>query len=101
MTIPDIGVRHMAVVLRYWVDDWATWKQVTKGEASINRLRWVDTKADAINLADFEYWSQLVMREFYRTAMKMVPGYKFRESRHSPNSRPMRRRLDRFGQVCH
>lgn len=72
----DIGVRHMAVVLRYWVDDWSEWRNVGKGEASINRLRWVDTKADAINLSDFEYWSQLVVRSFFPASMKMVPGYK-------------------------
>ncbi|MCD1641920.1 HTH domain-containing protein [Aurantimonas coralicida] len=72
----DVGVRHMAVVLRYWVDDWAKWRSVAKGEASINKLRWVDTASEAINLSDFEYWSQLVIRSFFTSSMRMVPSYK-------------------------
>jgi predicted NUDIX family phosphoesterase/dephospho-CoA kinase len=72
----DVGVRHMAVVLRYWIDDWSQWRSVTKGEASINKLRWLDTVGETINLSEFEYWSQLVIRSFFQSSMKMVPGYK-------------------------
>lgn len=72
----DVGVRHMAVVLRYWVDDWSQWRSVTKGEASINKLRWLDTVGETINLSEFEYWSQLVIRSFFQSSMKMVPSYK-------------------------
>lgn len=71
-----VGIRHMAIVLRYWVEDWATWKGVTRGEASINRLRWVDTVNETINLSEFEYWSQLVVRRFFPSSMAMVPGFK-------------------------
>ncbi|MGS1097577.1 HTH domain-containing protein [Aquamicrobium terrae] len=82
----DVGVRHMAVVLRFWVDDWSQWRAVTKGEASINKLRWIDTAGETINLSEFEYWSQLVIRAFFPSSMQMVPSYKiqrraiFRES---------------------
>jgi predicted NUDIX family phosphoesterase len=72
----DVGVRHMAVVLRYWVDDWTQWKSVGRGEASINRIRWLDTLKDSIHLAEFEYWSQLVLRSFFKSSMEMVPSYK-------------------------
>jgi predicted NUDIX family phosphoesterase len=72
----DVGVRHFAVVLRYYVDDWQRWKKVSRGEASINRLRWLDTVNEPINLSDFEYWSQLVVRWFYPSTMTMVPNYK-------------------------
>lgn len=72
----DVGVRHLAVVLRYYVDDWQSWKRVSRGEASINRLRWLDTISESIRLAEFEYWSQLVLRWFFRSTMTMVPGYK-------------------------
>jgi len=72
----DVGIRHMAIVLRYWVDDWSQWRSVTKGEASINKLRWLDTVGETINLSEFEYWSQLVIRSFFTSSMKMVPSYK-------------------------
>lgn len=72
----DVGVRHVAVVMRYWVDDWAQWRCVTKGEASINRLRWLDTVRETIDLSEFEYWSQIVIRYFFQSSMKMVPSYK-------------------------
>ncbi|WP_292489506.1 HTH domain-containing protein [Mesorhizobium sp.] len=72
----DVGVRHLAVVLRYWVEDWSNWRSVTRGEASINKLRWLDTAGEAINLSEFEYWSQLVIRSFFASSMRMVPSYK-------------------------
>lgn len=72
----DVGLRHMAVVLRYWVDDWNEWRHVRRGEASINRLQWVDTTKERLNLSEYEYWSQLVIREFFRTSLRMSPGYK-------------------------
>ncbi|NEW89774.1 DNA mismatch repair protein MutT [Rhodopseudomonas sp. WA056] len=72
----DVGVRHFAVVMRYWVEDWSNWRRVSRGEASINRLRWLDTIEDTINLSDFEYWSQLTIRKFYPSSMAMVPGFK-------------------------
>lgn len=71
-----VGVRHVAVILRYWVEDWTRWRNVRKGEASINRLRWLDTVDDAINLSEFEYWSQLTIRAFFQSSMNMVPSYK-------------------------
>lgn len=72
----DVGVRHFAVVLRYWVDDWQQWRKVSRGEASINKLRWVDTVEEEINLSEFEYWSQLVVRRFFPSTMTMVPSFK-------------------------
>lgn len=72
----DVGVRHVAIVLRYWVNDWSQWRSVSRGEASINRLKWLDTASEKINLVEFEYWSQLVVRSFFPSAMTMVPGFK-------------------------
>jgi predicted NUDIX family phosphoesterase/dephospho-CoA kinase len=72
----DVGIRHFAVVLRYWVDDWQLWRKVSRGEASINKLRWLDTVDDEINLSEFEYWSQLVVRRFFPSTMTMVPSFK-------------------------
>jgi predicted NUDIX family phosphoesterase/dephospho-CoA kinase len=72
----DVGVRHLAIVLRYWVQDWAQWKNVSRGEASINRLRWVNTVGEPIDLAEYEYWSQLVIRRFFPSSMTTVPSFK-------------------------
>ena len=78
----DVGVRHMAVVLRYWVDDWSNWKSVTRGEASVNKVNWLDTLKESINLSEFEYWSQIVIRTFFKSSMKMVPGYRIQKRSH-------------------
>lgn len=72
----DVGIRHFAVVLRYWVDDWQQWRKVFRGEASVNKLRWLDTVEDELNLSEFEYWSQLVVRRFFPSTMTMVPSFK-------------------------
>lgn len=82
----DVGVRHLAVVLRYWIDDWGRWRNVTKGEASINNIRWIDTSKDNVSLSDFEYWSQMSFRSFFRSSLRMVPTYKIR--RKSPFEGP-------------
>ncbi len=72
----DVGIRHVAVVLRYWVNDWSQWKSVGRGEASMNKIKWLDTLKEPINLSEFEYWSQLVIRSFFKSSMEMVPSYK-------------------------
>ncbi|WP_421979462.1 HTH domain-containing protein [Roseibium sp.] len=75
----DVGIRHMAVVLRYWVDDWSKWKSVGRGEVSINKIKWLDTLKETINLSEFEYWSQIVIRTLFKSSMKMVPSYKIQK----------------------
>lgn len=75
----DVGVRHMAVVLRYWVEDWSQWKSVSRGEVSINKLKWLDTRKESINLSEFEYWSQIVIRTFFKSSMAVGPSYKIQK----------------------
>lgn len=72
----DVGVRHVALVLRYWVDDSPQWMRPQRGEASINQLRWVDTSTDPVNLSEFEYWSQLAIRNFFPSYLNMVSSYR-------------------------
>lgn len=72
----DVGVRHLAVVLRYWVDDWDKWKGVRRGEASISKVRWIDTTSEKVSLSDYEYWSQLVIRSFFPSSLRMSPSFK-------------------------
>lgn len=71
-----VGVRHLAIVMRYWVDDFPKWEKPQRGEASINRLRWIDTRHEPLNLSDFEYWSQLCIREYYPQALRTAPSYR-------------------------
>jgi predicted NUDIX family phosphoesterase/dephospho-CoA kinase len=72
----DVGVRHVAIVLRYWADDWDEWRRVKRGEASVSKLGWIDTAGEQINLSDYEYWSQLVIRKFYPSSLSMTPSFK-------------------------
>jgi predicted NUDIX family phosphoesterase/dephospho-CoA kinase len=71
-----VGVRHLAIVMRYWVEDFSKWERPQRGEASINRLRWIDTRHEPLNLSDFEYWSQLCIRKYYPQALHTVPSYR-------------------------
>jgi predicted NUDIX family phosphoesterase len=71
-----VGVRHLAIVMRYWVEDFSKWAKPQRGEASINRLRWIDTREEALNLSDFEYWSQLCIRKYYPQALHAAPSYR-------------------------
>jgi len=71
-----VGVRHLAIVMRYWVEDFSKWERPQRGEASINRLRWIDTRHEPLNLSDFEYWSQLCIREYFPQALRTAPSYR-------------------------
>ena len=72
----DVGRRHVAIVLRYWVDDFDNWKRVSRGENSINQLRWLDTSAEPINLSEFEYWSQICVWSFFPNYLNMIPRFR-------------------------
>jgi predicted NUDIX family phosphoesterase/dephospho-CoA kinase len=72
----SVGVRHLAIVMRYWVDDFSKWNNPQRGEASVNRLHWIDTRLEPLNLSDFEYWSQLCIREYYPQALRTSPSYR-------------------------
>lgn len=60
----SLGRKHLAVVFQYEVpeSDWISWKDVSKHEMSINELQWINTEDEAVNLVEFEYWSQLCWR---------------------------------------
>ena len=72
----DVGKTHVAIVFKYEVKDWKVWGNASRGEASVNRLRWIDVNTDLVNLADYEYWSQLCWREFYPRIAKSQPAFK-------------------------
>ncbi len=72
----DVGRRHVAIVLRYWVEDFEQWKSVTKGEGSINQLRWLDLGAEPVNLSEFEYWSQICVKVYFPNYLITSPSYR-------------------------
>ena len=72
----DVGVRHVAAVLRFWAPENDDWKIVQRGEASITRLAWLKTTGTEIDLLEFEYWSQLCLRTFFQSFVASRPSYK-------------------------
>jgi predicted NUDIX family phosphoesterase len=76
-----VGRRHFAVILRYEVADSDFWDHPVRGEESITRLRWIDTRSQKISLEEFEYWSQLVLRTFAPAVVSLQPQYRIRRAR--------------------
>lgn len=72
----DVGVRHVAVVLRYWAPTFSEWERPQRGEASVSQLQWIKTTDFAVDLLEFEYWSQLVLRTFYPASTRSRPSFK-------------------------
>jgi predicted NUDIX family phosphoesterase/dephospho-CoA kinase len=61
----QVGRRHFAVVMRYEVIESDEWDHPVRGEKSINQLGWVDLSTSDLRIEQYEYWSQLLLREFY------------------------------------
>jgi hypothetical protein len=40
-----------------------------KGDSSIKGISWIDLSKDTLDIADFEYWSQLCLRKFYPSTL--------------------------------
>jgi predicted NUDIX family phosphoesterase len=60
-----VGRRHVAVMYRAWVPDWEQARRLQKGDSSIKGVNWIDLSRDTIDIAEYEYWSQLCLRKFY------------------------------------
>ena len=65
----EVGRRHVAVVYRAWLPDWNAVKKLQKGDSSIKGVGWIDLSKDTVDIADFEYWSQLCIRRFYPSTL--------------------------------
>jgi hypothetical protein len=74
----EVGRRHVGVVMRYEVrdPDWNSWERAQRGEASINQLRWIDALGEAVDIVEFEYWSQLCWRALFPVMVKAQPTYR-------------------------
>jgi predicted NUDIX family phosphoesterase len=74
----EVGRRHVGIVMRYEVRDadWENWKNAQRGEKSINQLRWIDALGEAVDIVEFEYWSQLCWRVLFPVMLKAQPAYR-------------------------
>jgi predicted NUDIX family phosphoesterase len=74
----EIGRRHVGIVMRYEVRDadWESWKHARRGEASVNQLCWIDALGEAVDILEFEYWSQLCWRVLFPVMAKAQPAYR-------------------------
>jgi predicted NUDIX family phosphoesterase len=74
----SVGRRHFAVILEYEVSSSELWDNPTRGEESITRLRWVGAPGVPLDLDDYEYWSQLCLRQYAPGLVKTAPSFKLR-----------------------
>ena len=70
------GRRHFAFVLLYQASSDPSWQRPIRGEKSVTRLRWV--KPSALSLWDYEYWSQLCLREYFQKQVRTQPAFLMR-----------------------
>jgi predicted NUDIX family phosphoesterase/ABC-type cobalamin/Fe3+-siderophores transport system ATPase subunit len=73
----DVGRRHLAFVMRYDVSGDTYWDSPERGEKGITQLRWVSKNSpQTVWLWNFEYWSQLCLREFAAGLTLARPAYR-------------------------
>lgn len=72
----EVGRRHLAVVYRAWLKDWDIAETISKGEASLRTLNWIDLTNAKIDISEYEYWSQLCLRRFYPSNVISEPVIK-------------------------
>jgi predicted NUDIX family phosphoesterase/dephospho-CoA kinase len=77
----DAGQKHFALIYRYEVSDDPAWDHPERGEKSITQLRWIGPATSKVRMWDFEYWSQLCLRRFFRPLLHAAPAYQIRRKR--------------------
>lgn len=78
----DVGRRHLAFVMQYEVSSDSRWDQPERGEKAITQLRWIsEGQPGRVWLWDFEYWSQLCLREFAPRLALARPAYRLLRKR--------------------
>ena len=73
----DVGRRHLAFVMKYEVSQNSYWESPERGEKAITQLRWISARdTGQVSLWNFEYWSQLCLREFAPQLVHARPAYR-------------------------
>jgi len=77
----DVGRRHFAVVVEYWVAKPEDWDLPIRGEESIAKIRWLPTESGVSKAEHFEYWSQLVLRNFFPKMLRNEASFRVAKRR--------------------
>lgn len=77
----EVGRRHIAVVFRYEVSNDSRWDHPVRGEKSITQLTWLSPGAAIAPIWNFEYWSQLCLRQFTPELVLQTPAYRVRRKK--------------------
>lgn len=73
----EVGRRHLAFVMQYEVSQDPSWNRPQRGEKAITQLRWISARDPGrVWLWNFEYWSQLCLREFAPQMLLIRPAYR-------------------------
>lgn len=70
------GQRHLAILFNYKIQSPEEWTPPKRGETSITKLKWQELDASSLNLREFEYWSQLVLRKLIPNITETQPSYR-------------------------
>ena len=73
-----VGERHFALVYKYEVSDDPAWDKPERGEKSIAQLRWFNPGSDIAPIWNFEYWSQLCLRQYMPWLVVQTAAYRIR-----------------------
>lgn len=73
-----VGRRHFAFLFQYEVGSDDAWTTPEKGEKSVTQLQWIGDPMSRIPLWNYEYWSQLCLREYFATLIASTPAYRIR-----------------------
>ncbi|HEV7299827.1 MAG TPA: HTH domain-containing protein [Tepidisphaeraceae bacterium] len=71
-----VGQRHLAFLFTYEVSNDRAWAKPERGEKSITQLRWLSPNSGTVPIWDFEYWSQLCLREYFPQIAHAVPQHR-------------------------
>jgi predicted NUDIX family phosphoesterase len=83
----EVGRRHAAIIYRLWLPNWEIARRLQKGDSSIKGLGWIDLSRDKVDIAEFEYWSQLCLRKFYPSTSITKAGFKILTQSQLPGNR--------------
>ncbi len=71
-----VGRRHIGLLFRYEVSDNRAWDKPERGEKAITQLRWIGNESEPVPIWQFEYWSQLCLREFFSNLVNATPAFR-------------------------
>lgn len=77
----EVGQKHFAVVFKYEVSGSPQWNNPKRNEKSITQLRWLTPDRSPFPVWEFEYWSQLCLRNYHSQLVRAAPAFRIRRKR--------------------